>query len=385
MPRIRTLLRLGVAVLLASALPASAASAAFATTSAGTPASAGEAAAAWSPVYRLSGNQTGLPAVVDTGPGDVWAAGTTTGPDGYARPAAYHTVAGTTATTLLELDWTAQWGRFLGIDGVGDDDLWAAGVLLGKASGTSTSLLAHWDGIRWLRVPFAGGAQGESVAVAARSTDDVWFAGTLDGLRPASLLHWDGTAVRTVPVRIADPMCTPSRATVTALTVTAADVWLGLRCGLSTDAREEGSVQVLHAGRWLPSAVLPPSSTVLSLALDGTGTVWATGNRQTAAGYLPVALAGRARLREVATFGTDQILWAVAARGNSVYLVGQQATSITPLVPALAGSGFVPEPVAGDQPLFGVTVDPAGTAWAVGPAFGGSFGPPSAGLWRRTG
>ncbi len=177
----------------------------------------------------------------------------------------------------------------------------------------------------------------------------MWFAGTLDGLRPASLLHWDGTEVRAVPVRIADPMCTPSRGTVTALTVTGADVWLGLRCGLTTDAREEGSVQV------------PP------------------------AGYLPVALAGRARLREVATVRTDQILWAVAARGNSVYLVGQQAANNTPLVLALAGSGFVPEPVAGDQPLFGVTVDPAGTAWAVGPDFGGSFGPPSAELWQRSG
>lgn len=193
----------------------------------------------------------------------MWSAGTTTGPDGYARPAAYHTVAGTTTTTVLELDWTAQWGRFLGIDGVGDDDLWAAGVLLGKASGTSMPLLAHWDGTGWQRVPIAGGAQGEWVAV-----------------------------------RIADPMCATSRATVTALTVTAAAAWLGLRCGLTTDAREEGSVQVLHA---------------------------------------------------------------------------------------LAGSGFVPEPVAGDQPLFGVTVDPAGTAWAVGPDFGGSFGPPSAELWQRSG
>lgn len=213
------------------------------------------AAPSWSQVYELTGAQTTLSQVTTTGAEDVWAAGTATGSDGYARPVAYHTVGGTTTTTLLNLDWTSQWGRFIGIDGVADDDLWASGVLVQKASGSTRPLLAHWDGSEWSPAPLPGAANlfGELVGVAARASDDVWFAGTMDGLKSARLYHWNGTAVVPVAVAIKDPLCTPSRATVTALTVTAADVWLGLRCQLTTPtpaSRAACSGCTTDAGGW---------------------------------------------------------------------------------------------------------------------------------------
>lgn len=340
----------------------------------------------WSQVYELTGAQTTLAQVVSTGPENVWAAGTVTGSDNHARPAAFHTEGGTTTTTLLNLDWTLQWGRFLAIDGVADDDLWASGVLYTKATGNARPLLAHWDGVSWRPVALPGGATltGELVAVAARATDDVWFAGTMDGVSTARVYHWDGTRVRAVGVTIKDPLCFVARVTVTALEVTAEDVWLGLRCGLTTDAREEGSVQRLHNGAWRLAVVLPPSSGILGLADNGAGVVWAVGTESTAGGFQSVVYAGRTTMGRVGTFGNNELYWAIAAQGPQVYLVGQIAVNNTSIATRRSGSTWVDEQVDGDQPLFGATIDPAGTAFAVGPTFGGSFGTPQAGLWRRS-
>lgn len=344
------------------------------------------AAAVWNQVYELTGSQTTLSQVASTGPENVWAAGTTTGSDGYARPAAYHTEGGATTTTLLNLDWTSQWGRFIGIDGVADDDMWATGIVLQKATGTTRPLLAHWDGTQWTQVALPGGPAplGELVGVAARSADDVWFAGTFEGVSTARLFHWNGTAVRNVPVRTKDPLCSPARATVTALTVTAQDVWLGLRCGLTTDGRQEGSVQRLTNGMWRLAVALPPDSGILGLAENGAGIVVAVGTRSAGSTYESVVYAGATTMSLLGAFGGDQLYWSVAARGQRVYLVGQIGINNTPLVLRRGANGWFPEPVDGGQPLFDVVIDSAGTAFAVGPTFGGSFGTPSAGLWRRT-
>jgi len=116
-----------------------------------------------------------------------------------------------------------------------------------------------------------------------------------------------------------------------------------------------------------------------------TGLVLATGFKPVFGGSLPILVAGRSTLREVASFGQEQFYWDVAAQAGAIYLVGQLSSSNTPQILRRSGATFVAEPIDGDVPLFGVTVDPAGTAWAVGPAFGGAFGLVSAGLWRRTG
>lgn len=89
-------------------------------------------------------------------------------------------------------------------------------------------------------------------------------------------------------------------------------------------------------------------------------------------------------MQEVAAFGMNQIFWSVAASGPQVFLVGQLSTNNTPQVLRRSGTSWIQESVAGEMPLFGVAIDPAGTGFAVGPTFGGSFGAPQAGLWRRS-
>jgi len=140
-------------------------------------------------------------------------------------------------------------------------------------------------------------------------------------------------------------------------------------------------VQRLVGSTWSLTYSTGASGGVVSVADDGTGLVLATGFKPVVGGSPPILVAGRSTLREVASFGAEQFSWDVAARAGAIYLVGQLSSSNTPQVLRRRGSAFVPEPIDGDVQLFGVA---AGTAWAVGPAFGGSFGPPNAGLWRRT-
>lgn len=347
-------------------------------------AAADPAAALWSPVYRQPAGESTLTDVTTTVPGHVWAAGTVRGSDVFDQPTVFRTVGG--VTTELPFGTTPdRWGRFAGVGGVSDDDMWAAGVLIYKASGFAVPLLAHWDGTAWtqVRLPLPRGSSGELVAVSARAADDVWFAGSVDDLDAARLFHWDGRRVTEVPVTITSPTCFDPTAEVTDVVSTAGAVFLSLRCQLNTDGRSESSVQRLRGGVWTSAFVTEPSGGIVGLAEDGTGLVLAVGFRQVVGGSLPVLLAGRSTLREVASFPMSQFFWAVAARAGDVYLVGQVPINDTPLVVHRKGSTFVPEAIDGDQPLFAVTIDDAGTAWTVGPAFGGSFSPPRAGLWQR--
>ena len=344
------------------------------------------AAASWEPVHRQS--QTFLDGVTTTGPEHVWAVGSQLATDGFYRPAAFRTVDGvTTQLPPVPADYSTRWGRFLSVDGVADDDMWAVGLFVAKTSGTTVPLLAHWNGTAWqqVRLPLPPRSLGELVSVSARAADDVWFAGNLGDFGDVALFHWDGTQISEIPVTVADPICSPTRTLAVDLTTTSQAVWLATRCTVNTDARTAGSVQRLVGSTWSLAYSTGPSGGLVSIADDGTGLVLATGFKPVFGGSLPILVAGRSTLREVASFGQEQFYWDVAAQAGAIYLVGQLSSSNTPQILRRSGATFVAEPIDGDVPLFGVTVDPAGTAWAVGPAFGGAFGLVSAGLWRRTG
>lgn len=345
---------------------------------------ASPASAVWQPVYRQPSGEATLTDVVTTVPGHVWAAGTVRATESINEPVVFRTING--VTTSLPFPATSdRGGSFAGVDGVADDDMWAVGALYYGITGWPVPLLAHWDGTAWirLRLPLPSGTSGQLVAVSARSSDDVWFAGTVEDLNAVRLFHWDGLRIAEVPVVVADPACSDPTAEVTDVVTTAGAVWLSLTCQLNTDARSESSVQRLRAGAWTSAFITQPSGGVVGLAEDGTGLVLGVGFRPVVGGSVPVLVAGRSILREVASFSPSQFFWAVAARAGAVYLVGQVPTNDTPVVLHRQGPTFVTEAIDGDQPLFGVTVDDAGTAWAVGPTFGGSFTPPRAGLWQR--
>lgn len=341
------------------------------------------AQATWTPVFQLTGSSW-VDGVTTTAPGHVWSAGSKPSGDGFWQPYAFRTIDGVTTELPLPITDPNRWGRFISIDGVADNDIWAVGTFVGRATGSPTALVAHWNGTAWTQVSVpTGGLPAEVVSVSVRSANDVWFAGNGGDFFATQVWRWNGSSITSVPVTVTDPICFPERTLSVDLTTTANAVWLATRCTLNTDARTAGSVHRLRGGSWSLAYSTGPSGGLVSIADNGAGTVLATGFKPVVGGSLPILVAGRTTLSEVATFASGDFYWDVAARGNQVYLVGQGTFNESLVLRRTTGTNFVPEPVNGEAPLFGVAIDSAGGAWAVGPAFGGAFAGSDIGLWQR--
>ena len=138
---------------------------------------------------------------------DVWAVGQSYDPS-YAVP----------AQTLIEHWDGTQWSivpspsprgvvnELRAVAAVSANDAWAVGRC---ASGNyrSSTVILHWDGSGWTRVPSPnpGGlyASNELYAITATAADDVWavgltYAGSEGAYAPLAL-HWDGVAWRAAP------------------------------------------------------------------------------------------------------------------------------------------------------------------------------------------
>ncbi len=68
-------------------------------------------------------------------------------------------------------------------------DIWAVGYYYPDGSSHQVTLIEHWDGSAWHRVP-APGPTRYLMSVSADSRTDAWAAG--NGPRGAVLIHWDG-------------------------------------------------------------------------------------------------------------------------------------------------------------------------------------------------
>jgi hypothetical protein len=91
-----------------------------------------------------------------------------------------------------------------GVSAISATDAWAVGE---ERFPFPSSLILHWNGQKWFRVPSPGGTEGTAPilsAVSAVSSTDVWALGSdgsgrsgVDGR--ALILHWDGSAWHQVP------------------------------------------------------------------------------------------------------------------------------------------------------------------------------------------
>jgi hypothetical protein len=85
------------------------------------------------------------------------------------------------------------------VDAVGPDDVWAVGAVQPESGCTRRPMALHWDGSRWDRVhlpiPRCAHDLDSLFGVAAVSTGDVWAVGGMNGTGRARnrILHWDGT------------------------------------------------------------------------------------------------------------------------------------------------------------------------------------------------
>jgi hypothetical protein len=134
---------------------------------------------------------------------DAWAVGT------YGTTAARHT---------LILHWNGTtWARvpspnpgtglnggsvLTGVSADSVSDAWAVGYYFNNTTGVAETLILHWNGTTWARVPSPspgpdGGGGNFLLGVSADSGSDAWAVGDYDtttGAAARLILHWNGTA-----------------------------------------------------------------------------------------------------------------------------------------------------------------------------------------------
>ncbi len=104
----------------------------------------------------------------------------------------------------------ARYGHLFGIDALAPNDVWAVG---NRSNGrTGRTLVLHWNGVRWSVIaspspspsPLTGHPYATLESVDAVSPSDIWAVGETTNVAPEGqsatlILHWDGTRWSRVP------------------------------------------------------------------------------------------------------------------------------------------------------------------------------------------
>ncbi len=83
-----------------------------------------------------------------------------------------------------------------GVTALADDNVWAVGSFF--AGGFTQTLIMHWDGSTWKRIPSPNIADenNQFTSISALSANDIWAVGTSNGYEGSLLTlteHWDGS------------------------------------------------------------------------------------------------------------------------------------------------------------------------------------------------
>lgn len=166
-------------------------------------------------------------------------------------------------------------------------DIWAAGSA-GSQGGEST-LIIHWDGMSWMRVPspnVPGAAASVITALGAISKDDVWAVGnylTADKSAGKSLaMHWEGKQWSIVTSPSSNLGQYSYLTSVSSISRN--DVWAaGYRSFYEGGGDMGGATLILHWDGKSWSEVRSPnvgqySNTLRSMAFTGKDDIWAVGD-----------------------------------------------------------------------------------------------------------
>jgi hypothetical protein len=167
---------------------------------------------------------------------DAWAVGQ----DLYGSP-----LPGIPFSSSLILHWDGRtWSRvpspgategtepiLTAVSAVSSTDVWALGSdgSSNSGSGDGRALILHWDGSSWQQFPGPGGSSVHFSGVSADSATDAWAVGTTAG-RPV-IVHWDGSKWKTVAL----PRGASATVGVSALSPT--NVWVAGYSGDPNHAR----------------------------------------------------------------------------------------------------------------------------------------------------
>ena len=171
------------------------------------------------------------------------------------------------------------------VSGSGADDVWAVGTWGATPyRGGVPTLVEHWDGSAWRRIPSPHGVLDGLKTVAVRTSTDVWAAFT------HGLIHWDGASwhpFRVARTRSSDPyeLALVPPADAWAVADGFVERWDGRRWHLIADAalgiRPSGGwvtyKSVAGTGPddvWIAGVATPPGGPSQALLLRWDGRVW---------------------------------------------------------------------------------------------------------------
>ncbi len=307
-------------------------------------------------------------------PGNVWAVGS------------YQSA--TTNRTLIEhwngRKWIVQkspspaGGSFLqDVTAISASNVWAVGTFIdGKHNQT---LIEHWNGAVWERVasPNPAGLSNnhQLLGVAATTASDVWavgFIGTDFDYRTL-IEHWDGTTWKRVP--------SPNPSSISLLfgvaAISATNAWaVGY---FNIDATSRPLIEHWDGRAWtlVPSPVHATSQTLADVATVSASNVWAAGDSSDNAGRVDRTLIEHwnGKVWKVVPSphedaDTSPTLFGVVAGASNVWAVGRTGISGNTLVDRWNGSTWTrvasPDPGSSRNLLLDVSAPSASNVWAVG-------------------
>lgn len=268
---------------------------------------------------------------------------------------------------------TAAGAGLEGVAATSARDAWAVGCTSCLSSG-QRSLIEHWNGTAWQRVPNLKGAVRSSIlwGVAATSARNAWAVGFTGGPPKTVILRWNGSVWRRVP----SPNPPGGGVLIGVAATSAISAWA---VGYSTGAAQHTLILYWNGTAWkqVRSPILPVGSANLyAVAATSAGNAWAVGCAL-CFGNRPQTLIERwngtawKRVPSPSPSGRAQ-LYGVAARSASAgWAVGFTGpiTDETPRPVILGWNGVawkqMASPNIGSASLTAVAVM-AGRAWAVG-------------------
>jgi hypothetical protein len=220
----------------------------------------------------------GLSAVAATSATDAWAVGDYYSPSAGTRTLILHWN-GTTWTQIPSPDPSPVKENFLNaVTATSATDAWAAGISVTSAG--RRTLMLHWNGTTWTRVPSPTPGMYVTLAgVAASSTSQAWVAGVYNSPYQTLTLRWNGTAWKYV--RSPDPATgNGARNSLTGVAATSAsNAWA---VGWDATSSSLGKTLVLHwsGATWDKVAAPAPGrgSGLTGVAATSASSAWAVGS-----------------------------------------------------------------------------------------------------------
>jgi eukaryotic-like serine/threonine-protein kinase len=259
------------------------------------------------------------------------------------------------------------------------DSAWAVGTA--GSGNSSRTLILHWNGTTWTRTPSpdlgtcqtrVGVTTASSIAdVAAASADSAWAVGSVgcDTSTRTLILHWNGTTWTRVP----SPSPGQGAVLLGVTTTSAGTAWaIG---NISSDTGTSPLILRWNGTAWttVPSPS-PAGSDIYGVATTPGGGAWAVGCIScgtSSNGTLILRWNGTAWTTVPSPSPAGSILSTVAAASaDSAWAIGVTISdnSNRPLTMHWNGTAWttVPTGLGPDASLRGMAAPPAGTAWTVG-------------------